>query len=363
MKWLLRLLISVLLLSIVSCGDYEEVEKEIGYKGKARINPWLAAEKFAENYGYEVKSTIGWKDPQWDDAVWVMPAAVLSNKIYVQRMEQWLLQGGHLILVVEHTLPADDWRETWSAVPELEQPLKEMLERAHITLNEQGNASAGQITLQEESYQVSASSRTQIKAEDAPAVFVSKERGRGRLTVLTDGRILRNRWISDSQHAALFKALLEITEYEGKVGFMRGTGLSFWEMMTEHLWPLLLGLGVVIVLWLWRSFVRFGPVEPANAVPVLRGYDHHLEALGDFQWRLDKARSLLSPIRTQIIEQGQRMSVRAGKRDDDFFQFLADRADLPRERVFRALAEEAPADAAVLTRTTADLQKLLHILN
>ena len=96
---------------------------------------------------------------------------------------------------------------------------------------------------------------------------------------------------------------------------------------------------------------------------MLRGYEHHLEALGDFQWRLDRAASLLAPLREQIVELGQRTSVRAGRRDDDFFQFLADRAGLPRERVFRALAEAAPADSAILTRTTADLQQLLKVLN
>ena len=68
-------------------------------------------------------------------------------------------------------------------------------------------------------------------------------------------------------------------------------------------------------------------------------------------------------MREQIVELGQRTSVRAGRRDEDFFQFLADRAGLPRERVFRALAEAAPADPAILTRTTADLQQLLKVLH
>jgi hypothetical protein len=88
-----------------------------------------------------------------------------------------------------------------------------------------------------------------------------------------------------------------------------------------------------------------------------------LEALGDFQWRLDRAAALLVPLRAQVVERGQRLAVRSGRRDDDFFQFLADRAGLPRERVFRALAEAAPPDSGVLTRTAADLQRLLNILH
>ena len=131
----------------------------------------------------------------------------------------------------------------------------------------------------------------------------------------------------------------------------------------KHLWPVLLAGLVLLALWLWKNLSRFGPIESAASSGELRGYEHHLEALGDFQWRIDKAVSLLTPLREQIIELGQRTSLRAGRRDDDFFQFLADRAGLPRERVFRALAEVAPADPAVLTRTAADLQQMLNVLH
>ena len=181
--------------------------------------------------------------------------------------------------------------------------------------------------------------------------------------MITDGRIFRNRWIADHEHAALLAALIEATEYEGAVGFLRGSGLSLWGLLGNHLWPVLVGLGLLAVLWLWQSLTRFGPVEASDGVSTLRGYEHHLEALGDFQWRLDRAAALLAPLRGQIVERGQRLSARAGRRDDDFFQFLADRADLPRERVFRALAESAPPDSATLTRTAADLQKLLQVLH
>jgi hypothetical protein len=67
-------------------------------------------------------------------------------------------------------------------------------------------------------------------------------------------------------------------------------------------------------------------------------------------------------LRSQIVELGQRESIGAGRRDGDLFQFLAERAGIPRDRVFRALAETAPADPSILTRTTADLQQLLKVL-
>jgi hypothetical protein len=215
-----------------------------------------------------------------------------------------------------------------------------------------------------ESFEVAAGSKTRVALDDGESgVFASVSRGDGRMTVLTDGRLFRNRWIGDKDHALLLEALILATENEGTIGFMRGSGLSLWGLLGKHLWPVLIGLGVLTLLWLWKNFSRFGPLEAADGVSTLRGYDHHLEALGDFQWRLDRAAALLVPPRAQIIERGQRLVVRAGRRDDDFFQFLADRAGLPRERVFRALAEAAPPDSGILTRTAADLQRLLKVLH
>ena len=42
---------------------------------------------------------------------------------------------------------------------------------------------------------------------------------------------------------ALLDALIEATEYEGDIGFLRGSGLSLWDLLGDHLWPVLVGLG------------------------------------------------------------------------------------------------------------------------
>ncbi len=354
-------------LCLTAC-DYTEVKREIGYKGKARINPWLAAERFAARYDMEVRSLVSWTAPGGDDVVWFVPASLMNNQSYTRHMEEWVEDGGHLVLLVEHAdTETNDWSKG-SSDPLLEPALVRMLGRAGIRLDE-GNSSkstvkASNIKFKGQSYHVDASSTSGVVVKGGePGVFASVKRGEGRMTVITDGRIFRNRWIADHEHAALLAALIEATEYGGTVGFLRGSGLSLWGLLGNHLWPVLVGLGLLAVLWLWQSLTRFGPVEAADGVSTLRGYEHHLEALGDFQWRLDRAAVLLAPLRGQIVERGQRLSARAGRRDDDFFQFLADRADLPRERVFRALAESAPPDSATLTRTAADLQKLLQVLH
>jgi len=354
----------VILFAVVGC-DYTEVKRETGYKGKARINPWLAAERFAAQYGNKVKSLPAWKAPGQDDAVWFVPASILNNQSFARQIEEWVDVGGHLVLLVEHaSSEASDWNLD-SSVPVMEGALLDVLGHAGIELKESGaNMKFSQIDFEGESYEVDAESHTSVaETGEDPGVFVSVPKGDGQITVLTDGRLFRNRWIGDKEHAALLEALMQITFYEGSIGFLRGSGLSLWGLLGKHLWPVLLGLGVLTLLWLWKDFSRFGPVEAGAGVSTLRGYEHHLEALGDFQWRLDRAAALLLPLRGQIVERGQRIAARAGRRDDDFFQFLADRSQLPRDRVFRALVENSPKDSAILTRTVSDLQRLLQVLH
>lgn len=354
-------------LCLTAC-DYTEVKREIGYKGKARINPWLAAERFTARHDREVRSLASWVAPDGADIAWFVPASVLNNQSYIRNVEEWVEDGGHLVILVEN---ADSETNDWSGSasdPTLEPVLVRMLQRVGIELDagdfSKNEVKATEIEFRGKSYRVDARSTSRVAAGDGkPGVFASARRGQGRLTVITDARMFRNRWIGDHEHAALLAALIESSDYEGSVGFLRGSGLSLWGLLGKHLWPVLAGLGLLGFFWLWKSLSRFGPIEAADGVSTLRGYEHHLEALGDFQWRLDRAVALLAPLRAQIVERGQRISVRAGRRDDDFFQFLADRAEIPRERVFRALAETAPADSATLTRTAADLQKLLQVLH
>lgn len=364
MKWLGLLLVAI---TLTAC-DYTEVKREIGYKGKARINPWLAAERFSAHYGGAVRSLAVWTAPDYEDAVWFVPASVLSNESFTRRMESWVDEGGHLVLLVEH---ADSATNDWSGhaqEAELSPALLGMLGGAEITLEGGGPprmaVAASTIHFEGKTYEVDARSDARVSVDHGePGVFASVGSGDGRITVLTDARLFRNRWIGDKEHAALLDALIRVTEYEGDIAFLRGSGLSLWGLLCDHLWPVLLGLAVLTLLWLWKNFTRFGPLEAADGTSILRGYEHHLEALGDFQWRLDRAAALLVPLRAQIVERGQRVVTRAGRRDEDFFQFLADRAGMPRDRVFRALAETAPADSVILTRTTADLQRLLQVLH
>jgi hypothetical protein len=359
--------ILLVIMALTGC-EYQEVVREVGYKGKARVDPWLAAERFCQENGASVHSLVTWQSPDQKDAVSFMPASLLSNTSFVRQVKKWVSKGGHLVLLVEHAdAETDDWLDLGPEVhidPVLVKMLKEAGMECHDGNERTTKLKSKKIEFNGKSYHVNAESKSSVSGNDGkPGVFASVTYGKGRITVLMDGRIFRNRWIAENDHAALLASLMQNSAHKGNVIFLRGSNISLWDLLGKYLWPLLLALAVLILLWLWKSFTRFGPIIGSDESLELRGYDLHLEALGDFQWRLDRCFALLAPLRLQVIECGQRASVRAGHRDDDFFQYLADRAEISRDRAFRALAEGAPADAAVLTQTTADLQRLLQILH
>lgn len=364
MKCFLTILAFVLL---TSC-DYRKVEREVGYKGQARLNPWLAAERFSAEYGCQVRSVASWSDPVVEDRVWLIPASILVNQSFTRRVEKWVLEGGHLVLLVEN---ADAATNDWAArTPEVrvEPVLWAMLENSGITLsarNPSGSGvSASSLHFEGRSFLISASSSASVVGrEGREGVFASVSRGRGRISVLTDARVFRNRWIGEKDHAAFFDALIHSTGSGGAIGFMRGSGLSLWEMLRSHLWPVLSGLGIFTVLWLWKNMARFGPIEAASDPPVSRSYEHHLEALGGFQWRSNRAESLLVSLRAQVMEHRHRMTGSLCAGDDPFFQKLSERSGLSSSRICVLLQAVPPSDSNELINLTSDLQRLLNSLH
>ena len=347
---------------LFSSCTYEEYEREIGYKGKARVNPWLAAERFAEDSGFEVVSSPGWREPTWEDSVWFVPGMHLGNQSFIRQLESWMDGGGHLVVLLDNAeSEANDWGIRF--MPTVPEPaLLGFLERSGILLSESGDPVLT-AEFDGRSFRVEATSPKRVRtrtSDAAPGVVATTRHGLGRLTVVADARMFRNRWIDKEEHAALLDAMLANPEGLRRAGFIRGSGLTFWGLLGETLWPVLIAFVAWLVFWLWRCFGRFGPLEAVDEPNNLRGYDTHLEALGGFHWELNGAADLLAPLRARITERAHHVAMRTGRADADVLDVLAERAGMPRDEVARAMAPTPPKDAATLTRTTANLQHLLH---
>jgi hypothetical protein len=103
---------------------------------------------------------------------------------------------------------------------------------------------------------------------------------------------------------------------------------------------------------------RFGPIDGEARQTQMRAYDHHLEMIGDFHWRLDRGASLLQPLRQELQELCHQWQVKTGRLDEGLFDVMAAQSGIPAERVQRAMTEHRASDSLVFSRAVADLQQI-----
>lgn len=361
----MRILGVLLCLLLAGCGGGSSTTRteETGYKGKAKLDAYLAAARFLERMDYEVISKPGWPDLD-EVSVMLVPASVLSTDAYVREVKEWVENdGGHLICLLENAESFhDDWRGSGAfrifGEEEVPESLKTWLNEAGLSLSMGGGdkVEAKRLQVDGEDYEVFIESSLGVqKGNRARRPFAQAEVGEGIVTVMTDARPFRNRYIGDHDHAELLLALVEMSPYDGSVAIIRDGGLSLWTMLWRHGWPALIGLLVLTVVWLWKNMPRFGPLRREDEPTHQRDYDHHLEALGDFQWRLDKGAAMLRPLRDSVLERAMRLG---GQHHADVFEWMAERAGITRERAERAMTHERPPDPTSFTRVVADLQQL-----
>jgi len=357
----MRVLWIALCLLLAGCGgSYTTRTEETGYKGKAKLDAYLAATRFLEKMDFEVINKPGWPDLRGLSAM-VIPASVLTSDAYVREVKDWVHDGGHVIVLLENAESYhDDWRKVSPfryRYEEVPKPLESWLKEEGLTLSKEGGkVEAKKLEVDGDSYEVFVESEVGIqKGDQARRAMGQAEDGDGIITVMADARPFRNRYIGDNDHAELLLALVDMSPYEGSVVFIRDGGLSLWTMLWRYGWPALIGLLVLTVIWLWKNMPRFGPMRREDEPTHQRDYDHHLEALGDFQWRLDKGQALLRPLRDSVLERAMRLG---GQNHGDVFEWMAQRAGITRERAERAMTHERPPDPTSFTRVVADLQQL-----
>lgn len=373
---MLLLLACVSALTLTGCGQHiEEKERETGYRGEARRDPWLAASRFLTSHAYHVDSGRGLTDLPAQNTMLVVPSDAVPSEAFARIALNWAEDGGHLIYLVHGgDFRRDDWnddalrRSTRSGGDSdtREQPL---LKTLGLTLENTGShprvdkvdigGTSCRVSMGEEVVINTTQSNFEVSflagGEDH-AALASLACGYGRVTVLAQAHLFRNRFIGDDDHAALLLTLARLEPHVNSVRFIRSGKVSLMEMLREHAWRAVAGLAVLLTLWLWRCLPRFGPV---CALPTRsqRRFATHLEEAGQFLWRQRMAEVLLQAPRQAVLAAARRTGLR--ETEVQFYPLLAARSGLSQERV--QLAMEGPAshrDSHGFTRQMADLQKI-----
>jgi len=416
-----QLKVTTLLLAsslLIGCnGRWEDVTREVGFKGPARIDPFLAAQRFLEARGHYAERTpsIIPLPAAHEGLVFTSGEAGMPVGRALQILD-WVRDGGHLVYTLAGGGPYNDWSITsalssigYFGNDERPDPILEALgitaidrrskaeidaavgsvispgkqkkidppptkpdsrkakiespeDVSTLTTTVQWGGESLSLTLPD--YLTFAIERRLQRDEywagktDA-AHLLSLKHGRGRITLLPHARPLRNRYLGTADHGRLLDAIAG--ESPTHALFVIGLDGSFWQLLWERAWRILIGLALLIALWLWMSLPRFGPIRSVVLHPTKRFADH-LESLGHFFYGLRRYDYLLAATQKALH---QRLIETHPHLTDPTAQtaLLATRSGLPHDRIQAALADPQKATATHLIRLLQDLQTLRQSLS
>jgi len=434
-SWLLVFL--ALAFALSGCGNRmirHEWEVETGYEGKARSNPFLAAERFLVTMGISSSQQFSLTELPDNGVVLIVPDESIAGAPAAQRLLNWVNNGGHLIFLARG---GDSFQDDWSAdvsappppytgpapaptpaptappasppgsktpkptpppapslppvspspTPGLTPPkpkpappvpssndwrdgLSPFLKELEVTLQPRKDRT-DTVRINGQRLRVEfppgwgfevprwrmEGGALRAGEEDARS-FVSFPHGAGEITLLSDAHPLRNRYLSQGDHAKFLWEIVNLTGDIYDVWLLRGTSLNFWGLLWKYAWMPLLSLFIFIAIWLWRSLPRFGPLLPeGEAAP--RDFTAHLSMTGGFLWRRRCIDALLGPVRRRIVRRYRdKYLLDVQSEPEKTIAGLAALSGLPEALVNDALRAGAIKDANHFTIILRTLQKL-----
>ncbi|MEN8855573.1 MAG: DUF4350 domain-containing protein [Akkermansiaceae bacterium] len=381
----MRFLLLMVTVFLFGCGEkkdeYTETVIETGYKGPARVNPYLAAERFLKKGGWDAKSSRLWGDYGNETATIIMPGSFLSTKGIGMRVMEWVDEGGMLVITLSggeaeiNDFNRNSWRDL-SAEEEF-RGLDYLLEELEITLEEGSfdevgggeDETGGHLKTSwsvaevgvvdgEDDHDLKlefegdlAMSAPRGEEWDVPGTsrMVTVPHGDGQVMVLSHARLFRNPYLGRADHAT-FLELVADWHYDGEIIFLYGSGTSLKDLLWQHAWQVVVAGLVLLLAWLWMRIPRFGPLredEHTYRVP----YGEGLKASAKFLWRKKALGHLIRPLRSELEREN---SGEAGA----LYEKMAAEAELPTDEVIEAFTSENFQDPGTVTRMVQKLQLL-----
>ena len=401
--------VAIMILALISCGETVDKRRTVGYKGEARGNPFLAAQRLLEQQGHATDSQSGLGALDGTTSTLFLTPSSLNTVERAKRVERWVEDGGHLVVMVyAGERRGNDFRmNTLSRckssvdkaadqfmTPGLEFLLAEfeveLVQWDHeMELEQDAMPDRDEWEAMDESDRVLLGSEvvhyglggdkmeihhwagigfeyeaqsgdgfgTGKMNELAKHRYLSLTRRDGRVSLLADARPLRNRYIAYGDHARLVEELVGLSR-GGLIVFADGAGDHFFAMVWRHFWMAVVGLTAVVVFWLWKNLPRFGPIQDLPGSDA-REFSGQVQGIGRFLWRHKRDDVMLASLRGAIE---RKLALHTGVGREEVFEQLAQRADLPLASVKEAMTREHVREPGVMVRVVKNLQHLLQTI-
>ena len=407
----MKFIFLALLLSLFcsSCRETESKRRTVGYKGEAKSNPFLAAGRLLDTYDIEAATEHSLGELDYSVSTLFIPPSSLNTVGRSKRMLDWVSNGGHLVLMFEggelngndftmsprrylwaEESPAgldylfeelsislvggddDDYSDIVKTVTDAADPdaltlndWEEMEEQDRVLLDSResimnlGNNGLRVNHWGRKSFQCDNWEEGDYASKDDPESedshhYLSLSYGDGRISLLSDARPLRNRYIAYGDHAEFLMNTVDLSR-PGTVIFSGGGRIGFAAMVWKHFKLAVIALLVVVVFWLWKNLPRHGPQLDVEAGE-MREFSDQIRGIGRFLWQHKRDDALLGGLRAHL---NRRLSLHAGVSDEGIFEQLSEMSGLPVESVIEAMTREHITEPGVMVRVTQNLQEIL----
>ncbi len=399
------LLLSLLALLLLALGTLAWMSRhsfqKVSEKGPrfwteaAQKNPYLLLEKWLRFQGFEVARKGGpLKAERLKDQNLLLLLHLskeLSNE-EVDALLAWVRQGGHLVLDA-------------STRPNPENPgatkLLNRLQVAYVPPPEDSEWEVQTDRFSDDDYALNIERDPEQRlvadhgqwqgwvGDEAGDYLLHRDEGQGHLTLCSQLHILKNEPLTELDHAAWFATFLEVRKGlalsdEGAEALPRrptektGTKADFstprsslkaliWSEPVEenflhwlfsNAWPMLLPLGLLLSLWIWRGAWRWGPIAAAPD-GARRSLQEHLQASGRWMWRNQGGEWLLKVSREALKARATRRHPGfPNLKFDEQIAYLQTQSQLPREDVIDAFQDRPGLDAQQIAHRISILQHL-----
>lgn len=288
------------------CGEMVHKEKEIGFKGVAKYDHFLAASRFMREMGIESGSYTQLPEfPPPPNTTIFLPASSVQSEGMLQELDDWVYyDGGKLICYLENGTQSDFFKYAPDegrlfldymgiSVEEVQQQDNTGTES---TEEEEETDAAEMVTSMnfDESAKMKATYKTSFSnnfylyfeedgfesAEEDGFISLDFDHGEGLIEVWTTSAPFTNKSLQEEEHAALLWDLVKGSETE-RVWFVHSSQISFWKLLWEKGRYALIPLMLLLIFWIWTSIQRFGPLfQTENSTE--NTLEEHLTASGYF---------------------------------------------------------------------------------
>ena len=296
--------------------EYRIEEEKVGFKGEARRNTYLAAERFLQKFNMEIASLSTILDlktmPGDKDVLFIPTGRYDLAPARIEELLTWVRQGGHLIVRArqpnpEKTTSEDDLFNQLGV-----ETFGESGKKLFATFTE--DIVDVRVNDKIENKKVEFDKNIWMKAtgEKERSWVINGENGShlleyqigdGFITLLSDIRFMENEYIDKYDHASFLYAMVHIDNHKRKLWIIRNDNMPSLLSIIKQKAPLALYLFCTLVLcWLWYSTRRFGPLLQ-DLKPARRSLREHITSSGFYQWRNNNRSELFLSVKQALIEQ------------------------------------------------------------